>query len=493
MPTLDDLDDVQIRRAANVLERENRKLIHKNAKLESRVRELEGKQPTQLELRIAELERQLAERNRLLFGDKTERRQRTDREGHAAADKRGHGPQSQPELPIVEEQHQLDEADQACPSCGGTLEPWDGQSEDSDEVDVIERRFVIVRRRRQKYRCKCGSCVETAPGPARLIPGGRYSARFATAVAIAKYADHLPLERQVAMMRRQGLTITSQTLWDQIEALATRLAPAYERLGEYIRSHAVLGADETPWKMLRARNKAKRKRWYAWALAAPDAVIYRIDSSRSAEAAARALGDFRGTLVCDGYTAYETLRKQRAGLRLAHCWAHARRKFWEIEPLYPDKCGPILELIGQLYGIEAETKDLDPQQRLDERRARAGPVVKQIHEQVLSTEALPESALGKAIKYLGGIWEGLQVFLDDPEVSLDNNAVERALRAVVLGRKNHYGSKSRRGTEVAALFYSLIESAKLAGLMPDDYLDRALDDALHERPIPLPHELVADA
>ncbi len=492
MPTLDDLDPPRLKQAAKLLERENTKLAKKVIELEARVRTLENKEPTQLELLIAELERQLADRNRRLFGDSSERRA-GDEPRKVRRSQRGHGPHVQRELPMLEERHELDAADQTCPSCGKELVAWDGQTEDSDEVDVIERRFVIVKHRRQKYRCTCGACVETAPTAPRLIPGGRYSSRFAVAVAIAKYTDHLPLERQTTMMQRQGLIVTSQTLWDQIEALAAKLEPLYVRLGQYIRSQPVIGADETPWKMLWSRARHSNKRWYAWALCASDAAFYQIEDSRSAEAGARVLGDFAGTAIVDGYSAYPAIQKMLGGrFRIAACHAHARRKFYEIQPLHPAECDEVLDLWAELYGVERETKDLSPDERLDARRTRAGPILKRIQQWALSIRALPESPLAKAIAYLGAMWNGLQVFLDDPNVSLDNNAVERALRAVVVGRKNHYGSKSRRGTEVAALFYSLIESAKICGLMPDDYLQYALDELLAEREPNLPHELVVE-
>jgi transposase len=123
------------------------------------------------------------------------------------------------------------------------------------------------------------------------------------------------------------------------------------------------------------------------------------------------------------------------------------------------------------------------------RQARSKPVLQQIQRWALQTTSLPQSPLGKAIGYLSSLWPGLQVFVDDPNVSPDNNSVERALRAVVLGRKNHYGSRSRRGTEVAGLFYSLIESARLVDLDPDHYLKAAAMAALDGTLVPLPHEL----
>jgi hypothetical protein len=160
---------------------------------------------------------------------------------------------------------------------------------------------------------------------------------------------------------------------------------------------------------------------------------------------------------------------------LAHCWSHVRRKFLEAEASSP-QAKPVLDLIRDLYAIEAEASS--PEDRRALRDARSCALVKEIHAWLLAQRALPQSSFGKALAYAAELWPGLVRFLDNPRIPLDNNASERALRGVVLGRKNHYGSKSQRGTEVAALFYSLLESAKLAGLEPAAYLAEATRRAI---------------
>jgi transposase len=166
-----------------------------------------------------------------------------------------------------------------------------------------------------------------------------------------------------------------------------------------------------------------------------------------------------------------------------------RRKFVEAEPHYPGPCGEILALLGQLYAVEraapagtpgasAETRAAALARRAQVRQEQAAPIVATIRQWAQAQRVLPESALGKAIAYLLGLWPGLTRFLADPRIPLDNNATERALRGMVLGRKNHYGSRSLRGTEVAALFYSLLESAKLCGVEPKGYLLQATHAAL---------------
>ncbi|MCP5056871.1 MAG: IS66 family transposase [bacterium] len=191
-----------------------------------------------------------------------------------------------------------------------------------------------------------------------------------------------------------------------------------------------------------------------------------------------ALADYTGIAICDGYNAYDALLRERKGsdLTLAHCWAHVRRKFVEAEPHYPE-AGEMIDRIGQLYAIEAEAKRVSPEERLATlaalRATQSKPVLDEIRTWLMTQRVLPRSALGKAIAYTSGLWPGLVRFLADPKIPLDTNSVERALRGVAVGRKNHYGSRSERGTRVAALFYSLIESAKLCHVEPRAYLQEA--------------------
>lgn len=480
------MDDEQVRVAAKLLERENERLVRQVLELKKKLNEVQGNSIEQMHL-LAELEQQLAARNKMLFGDKSEKRgARKAKPGSEQAKQPGHGPREQQELGLVERVHELDDADRVCTRCGEPLAEMAGQFEESEEIDVLERQFVLVRHKRKKYRCKCGGCVETALGPDKLIAGGRYSIGFAVSVAIAKYADHLPLERQVRMMRRAGLIIDSQTLWDQIHALERKLVLTGERLHEYVLSQPVIGADETFWRLM---DSGENKRWQTWAVCAPDAVSYRIEDSRSAKAAGDVLDKYQGTVLCDGYSAYDSLQKRHGRFQLAHCWAHVRRKFVDAEESAPEPCKQILDLIGELYAVERECET--DEQRASARHERSRDTLKRIHAWALEQRALPQSPLGKAVRYMGDLWPGLVRFLDEPRLALDNNATERALRGVVLGRKNHYGSRSERGTEVAALFYSLIESAKLAGIEPDAYLRQAAYAAVRAHPIPLPHEIAS--
>ena len=281
-------------------------------------------------------------------------------------------------------------------------------------------------------------------------------------------------------MKLHGLDISTQTLWDQVEAIAGKLEPVYEALRDYILSSDVVGVDETWWRLM---DRKAAKRWWVWAMQSQDAVFFRTAPSRSADTAAELIGDYRGVILCDAYKAYETLAKRNPNLRLALCWAHVRRKFVEAEPNYPT-CSRALELIGDLFALDRESEDptllegdakLEAEQaRLALRKEHAPRILDALREWALNQRGLPRSSLRKAIDYMLGNWETLRVFLEDPYVPLDNNATERALRAIVIGRKNHYGSRSVRGTEVAAIAYSLVETAKLNGLDPQAYITAAV-------------------
>lgn len=494
-------DPEVLRKAALLLERENQRLVSRLTELTLKMSELQGQDgAAQLKLEINELQRQLTRANRMLYGPSSEKKTTGQAEQSSEATdgkppKTGHGPRNQAKLPTIETAHDLDDADKTCTQCGGSLEEWEGQNEVTYEVDVIERQFVLRKHVCKKWRCRCGACVQTAPGRRTLIVGGRYSIHFAIEVANAKYLEHLPLERQVRTMHREGLEVESQTLWDQIEALAKLLGPALPRLREYVQSKGVAYVDETRWPLFRTKHnkQSTTKTWQVWAMAVSDAVYYQLQDSRGSDAGANLLAGYRGVVMCDALETYDSIAKKIPGILLARCWSHVRREYVAIETFFPDEVAQVVALIGKLYEVERQCPTGPPgdNERRTIRDEKSRGVVAEIQAWAIRTAPrfLPESGLVKAIKYMAGVWTHLTRFLDDPRIPLDNNAVERALRGPVVGRKNHYGSRSVRGTEVAALFYSLLESAKLAGISPKHYLRAAVEAALAGETIPLPHEL----
>jgi transposase len=495
---VDDLDTAK--EIARLALRENERLHKRIAELTRKLAAAQGKGDSeQLQLELSQLQEQLSNFQRKIFGESSERRSKQNEERETEPKpRRGHGPRKQTSLRTQDVLMELPEDERTCPVCGAELTAIPGMTEDSDVIATIERMYWQLHSMRQKYRCKCNGAIVTAPGPLKAIPGGRYTLQFAAQVAVDKYCDHLPLERQVRIMARAGLTVDSQTLWDQIDALAKYLKPTYEAIRDYILDADVIGADETWWRLMK---KKSNKKWWAWGLTTHDACWYGLSGSRSAAVAIEYIGDFEGTVICDGYKAYETLASQSSKIRLSHCWSHARRKFVEAESHYPDACGEALEMIGEVFEIEAQMPDPDGldgdektaalELRKERRGAESRPLIEKLRKWALEQRGLPKSGLRKAIEYLFHYWEGLTAFLDDPHLSIHNNRTERALRGMVLGRKNHFGSRSERGAEVAAIFYTLVESAKLCGVDPSRYILEAATRAIDEPgTATLPHELV---
>ena len=498
---IEQLDTASVKEMAKVLVRENASLRKQLSQLAHAVARLEGRgEGEQAELELAIVKEQLGRLQRKQFGDSSERRQGLKAKKPKKT-KKGHGPRKQPSLPKIEVLEVLEDDDQMCPKCSGKLRPMTGQTEDSEFITRIEREYRVVRECRQKYRCGCNESVVTAPSPTRkLVKGGRYDVNFGVGVAIDKYVDHLPLERQRRIMAREGLIIDSQTLWDQVRAVATHLAPTYLALRDYILGADVIGADETWWRLM--DNTRSKKRWWTWGITTHDACWYQIAPSRSAEVASEVLRGFKGTVLCDGYKAYATVAKNVPDVRLAHCWSHARRNFVEAEPNYPEACSKALSMIGDLFEIERRLEDPDAlsgdakaaalRERRRARDRESRPILDDLRKWALEQHGLPKSGLRKATDYLLEYWSGLTVFVEEPQLAIHNNLTERALRGMVIGRKNHYGSRSEAGTRAAAILYSLVESAKLADLDPADYLLLATTRAI-DKPgaILLPHQLAA--
>lgn len=500
MRDIEHINDVTIlKQLARLQEHEIKQLLAKLAVLTKKLAALEGQDPTEkLQRELDKLKGQLASHRRKLFGKSSERRRRPKpRKKKAKKTRTKFGRRAQPDLATETHEHVFHDDELGCVVCGGQLEPESELIEAGEEITVIERQYRLVRHVLRTYRCQCPETV-TAPGPVKLMPRGRYSLDLAIQVAIDKYLHHMPLARQVREMKSLGLIIDTQTLWDQLDALARHLLASYELIRHYILGADVIGADETWWRLMK---ESSSKRWWVWAMSTHDAVFYRVDESRSSQAARRCLGTFKGVILCDGYAAYETLANAEDELSLAHCWAHVRRKFYDAHHAYPDECDQALDLLEKLFliersvpapdGLEGEAKVSAFTQRAEVRQSKSRPILDDLKRWAKEQSALPESSLRKAIQYMLNQWEGLERFLDDPMIPLHNNHMEQELRNWVLGRKNHYGSRSQRGTEVAAIFYTVIETAKLCGVDPATYLRRAAVAAIeHPGHATLPHELI---
>lgn len=463
----------ELRRIAQALQAQNQLLLEALAAKSREVERLRGK-PGDLQLTLKMIEtlqaKAKAAEAAIKRAEAEQQRRAVERERKRAEQPRKQtGPTPQPLLPVVERAFTLDDADRTCPSCGDGLRPMTGQFEESELIDVIEVRYELVKVKQQKYVCRCGGCVETALGPERAVAGSRYSLAFAIKVVLDKWLDHIPLERQCRILERHGLLVTSQTLWDLANVLARRLAWLDAALATHVLQRPVIGLDQTSWPRL---ETADSKPWQMWCLTAPGVVVHRIRDDKSAATFIDLVGQYTGAIVCDALSTHGAGARASPGIVLAGCWAHVFRKFEEAKPDHPE-AAQALAWIGALYDIDGRA-DGDLARLAELRRSESAAVLDELKAWLWEQAPLTSLSIGKASAYTIANWDRLTRFVDDARIPLDNNATERAIRGPVVGRKNHYGSKSRRGTEVAATFYTILETAKLHSVNPAAYLAAAV-------------------
>jgi len=401
------------------------------------------------------------------------------------------GRRAQPDLAFQDVHHGYSKED--CDRYG--LVEWVGQFEDSEEITVIPSRIVRQRHRRKKYFQKdpvTGAMrIITAPGPLKLKEGNRYSVDFAVEMGLAKYQWHLPLDRQRHMMAEQGLDISVSTIFDQVDTVAWYLrSTVFKAIRDKIEATPVNEADDTTWPNLENLKTRLRDKFYLWAVVNREAACYTIFDARNRSVAKNFLGNLKGTLVTDGHSSFAALASPH--LILANDWYHVRRRFVAAEPNYGDDAKYFVDQIRKLSEIEAAIKNKPPDEVLAVRRQQSQPVVDAIRTKAESLgHILPECSLGRAIKYLRKFWTGLTVFLTDGCVPIGTNDVERALRGPAVGRKNHFGSKSMPTADVAAVWYSVIETCKLNRVNPREYITATIKAILSKQPIQMPWELAS--
>lgn len=365
-----------------------------------------------------------------------------------------------------------------CPQCGGALKPI---GEDvSEQLEFIPEHFKVIRHVRPKFACgQCATLVQ-APAPARPIDKGLAGPALLAHVAVSKYLDHLPLYRQSAIYGRQGIDLERSTLADWIGGITRLVTPLAELIGRYVVAANKIHADDTTVPVLDpGRGKTKTGRLWVYVRddrpagsRDPPAAFYRYTPTREGVHPRRHLEAFRGTLQADGYSGFDGLYVE-GKVREAACWAHARRKFYE---LHAAKQSPLAEealhRIKALYAIEASIHGQPPDQRQRVRQQHAGPLLDGLHAwlQTTLTRVSAKSELAAAINYALKRWVALTRYRDDGTIEIDNNAAERALRGPVLSRKNFLFAGADTGGERAAALYTLLETAKLNDLNPEAYL-----------------------
>jgi transposase len=379
-----------------------------------------------------------------------------------------------PELPRTEIHHEP--ASRHC-ACGCQLKRI---GEDvSEKLDYMPGVFTVERHIRGKWVCDACETLTQAPMPAHLIDKGIPTTGLLAHVLIAKYADHLPLYRQEQIFARAGVAIPRSTLAEWVGVCGVRLQPLADALRDTLLNEAVLHADETPVPML-APGKKKTHKAYVWAYAsAPfsnvEAIVYDFAPGRAGQHARDFLGDWKGQLVCDDYSGYKAGFDK--GIIEIGCLAHARRKFIELHVTGKSQiAGQAVEYIKQLYKVEHEARDLETEERRQQRQDHAKPIADALHDWMLIQRLqVPEgTAIANALDYSLKRWAALMRYLDDGAVPIDNNRVENLIRPWALGRKNWLFAGSLRSGRRAAAIMSLVQSAKLNGHEPYAYLKDVL-------------------
>jgi transposase len=371
---------------------------------------------------------------------------------------------------------------EACPDCGGRLRQLG-----EDVAEMLERVracFKVIRHVRPKMSCDACDRIVQAPAPSRPIDRGLAGPGLMAHVLVSKYADHLPLYRQSEIYAREGLDLDRSTLAGWVGATSELLAPLVEAIRAHVMSASKLHADDTPVPVL-APGNGKTRIGRLWTYVRddrpagdtiPPAVWFAYSPDRKGENPRQHLKHYKGALQADAFAGFQQLY-EGATIHEVACWAHARRKFHEIHIAHASPTtSEAIERIAALYAIEAEIRGSTPEIRRSIRQARVKPLLDSMRTWMEATLAKlsRKSDTAAAIRYASSRWQALTRYVNDGQLEIDNNAAERALRVVALGRKNYLFCGSNAGGERAAAIYSLLGSAKLNGIDPELHLHQVL-------------------
>jgi transposase len=485
--TLPDLDQLDFQALKSIILSQREQLASRNAEIEhlklliaklqrmkfGRSSEKLDRQIAQLELRLEELQTSQAEKSA----------------AHIAAQPAlANPPVAAPvrrSLPnhLPRETREYMPQQKACPDCGGALQAL---GEDVSEIlEYVQVRFKVIRQVRPKLACAGCDRIVQAAAPSRPIERGIAGPGLLAYVLVSKYGDHLPLYRQSEIYAREGVELDRSTLADWVGGASRLLAPLVEALRRHVMAGHKIHGDDTPMPVLEpGRGKTKTGRLWTYVRddrpagdATPPAVWYCYTPDRKGEHPQAHLRDFTGTLQADAYAGYEKVYES-GRIQEAACWAHVRRKFYDLLVAHKSPvAAAAVERIAELYAIEKDLRGRLPEERREIRNTRSRPLLASLKQWLEETlgKLSRKSDTALAVRYALGRWEALLRYCDDGRLEIDNNAAERSLRAVVLGRKNYLFNGSDAGGERAAAIYSLISSAKLNDLNPEAYLRNVLE------------------
>lgn len=461
-----------------------------------------------LKHQVAELEAKLRLREQQLFGRKTESSSSTQpslapsstpanpttpaaaqsaqrRPRGQQAGRPGHGRRDYRHLPATVEDAKLSGDDCCCPQCKLPLQPIGG-TEDTTVLEVqVRAHRRLVRRRRYRPTCQCGVVpkVVTAPPPPRVIPKSMLGVSIWVTVLLDKYLFYRPTYRLLEDLRSHGLDLALGTLTDGLQRLVPLFEPLYEAFVQRSRQQALWHADETRWLVFAMIEGKVGYRWYLWVFHGREVVVFVLAAGRAHDVPEEHLGpDAQGIMVVDRYKAYQVIEQVKSGLIvLAFCWAHVRRDYLAVARTWPDQESwalAWLDGIGKVYALnDARLKVLQDPPAFAAADAALRGAVTALAAQGAAELADPHvhPARRKVLESLGDHWTGLTVFVEHPEVPMDNNTAERVQRGPVVGRKNYYGSGAVWAGQLAAMMFSLFQTLTLWNINPRLWLTAYLE------------------
>lgn len=437
-----------------------------------------------LQAQHAQLQAENAELRRLLFGRKAERMPDARREARKTArtrkapeareaervEQRRKNRAQREDLPVVERVLDVPEDDRVCPCCGSRDLAPVGEGVASTQIEYVPAHLVRIQWRRMRYACRCGKGIVAAPPPPQVTDGCEYGPGLHAHVVVSKCADALPFYRLATQLKRAGAPVSRATLCTLFHRAADQIDAVYEALLAEVASAPHVFADETPLPVL---AEGGCDRGYVWTFVSDRVVAFTFSASRSGQTPVRVLGGTEGSLQADAYSGYNAVTTPSGRVR-AGCWAHVRREFFRALETAPSEAGEAMDRIALLYDVEhraVEKGVVGTAAHRAMRRAESAPRVDAFFAWL--AERAPQhplkSPFGKAVRYTQKQEAALRMFLDDVRVALDNNAAERALRPVALGRKNFLFAGHEEGAENLAKLQTVVATCQKHGVDPQAY------------------------
>lgn len=442
------------------------------------------------------------------IADRAEKEKKVSVKGYSRR-KAGGKKQLADTLPVEEVVYDVDEEQKYCPCCGKER-PSIGE-EITQELDIIPAHVQKRVVKRKKYGpCTCDGFMEEghkevviASQPKRLLPGSQVTERTIAYVVVAKYCDGIPLHRQEEILKRYGVSVSKATISHWMLQVAAKCQRLYELMQKEAKKGPIVQMDETHVQVLHQEGRSPTSRSYMWVMIGypkkdVPVIVYTYAPGRGGDVAMRLLEGYSGYVQTDGYSAYDAAVARYNG-KAVGCFAHARRKFYEAHQVTPTSVTKTaLQYINQLFAIEryVRAQEYDEETFTALRKRMVQPVLDALYAHCSTHRhtVVPRSNTGEAIEYCLGQWEKLIRYTEHPWCRPDNNAVERAIRGFVIGRKNWLFSNTKRGATASAILYSLIQTAKENNKEPYQYLCNLFsrlpyattDEALYQL---LPHRI----